>query len=173
MAARLQRVPNWRPRLAAYIAAVQRMHFSWDPDKVGAVNCITYSCKAIQVQTGYDIYAQVAKLVKPDYHDEASALTSLDQIFGSHDVEGVYDQFFQTKEVVGVQLGDIVLVEINGVRACAVMMNPFAYAMTLTGTLLHVPMSKVVKAYDPLSFSIPEKYTNTSTSTSTAASPKE
>ena len=155
---RLTRVPNWRPVLTQYIMAMQHTKFDWDPSQPNTINCLTYMCNAIRAQTGRDVYGEVAKLTKLGYTSRDAAYQAIDQIFGSDDIEGVLDQFFESKSIVSAVIGDVGIAEVNGIKACAVVMNPLAYVKTLTGEFLNISPLQLIKVYDPLSFAIPDKY---------------
>ncbi len=136
----MKRLPNWRERFANFIVEMQtlnnasRVTFDWDPAKDDAMNCLQFGSKAVEAQTGIDLYSKLAK--DHQYTGPITALkvlhnlgyTSLDQLIGS---------LFNTVPIVQAKMGDLLVIPardlpenhpLNGV--VAVCAPPFYYTIS-------------------------------------------
>lgn len=136
----MQKLPNWRERFANFIVEMQahnnasEVTFAWDPDQEDALNCLQFASKAVEAQTGIDLYTELAKGAV--YDGPISALKvlrslgypSLDQLIGS---------LFNRVPVIEAKMGDLVIIPardlpedhpLNG--AVAVCAPPFFYTIS-------------------------------------------
>lgn len=136
----MQKLPNWRERFANFIAEMQALNnasevtFAWNPDQDNALNCLQFASKAVEAQTGIDLYTELAKGL--EYDGPISALKVL-RALGYQSLDQLIGSLFDSIPVILAKMGDLVIIPardlpedhpLNG--AMAICDPPFYYTIS-------------------------------------------
>lgn len=93
------RLPDWEPRLSAWIAANRSREFAW-----GEWDCILMACSAVEAQTGVDPAAKY----RGRYSDARGAAEAL-RVLGKGTLLKTVDDVFERRPVGRARRGDLVM----------------------------------------------------------------
>ena len=127
----LERLPDWRPRLEAYVREVRGVPFAW-----GKLDCALFVAGAVQAMTGVDVAHGWR-----GYRTQVAGLRKLAAAgFDTHAdlVASILPEFHPSQ----VQMGDVVLIA----GALAIVQGRFAYAIGPAGLGL-IPLDGADRAW--------------------------
>ena len=126
----MQRLPDWRARLGAHIAAHRTRPFGY-----GAHDCATFAAGAVQAVTGSDPAAGLT-----GYTTRAGGLRRLRR-HGFDDHVAVVAGRFAESPVAWAQQGDLAVIEAAGGLSLGVVCGAFVLAPTRPSGLAVVPLT--------------------------------
>lgn len=132
----MTRLPDWEPRLAAYLASVRTR-----PHVYGENDCLLHVGRAVEAVTGADHYsAHVGK-----YDAERSALKYLRSL-GARTPATYLAKLFPEKPVARAMRGDI-LIDDEGIPGICIGGDAVMVGMAETEGLVRVPRRKCVRCF--------------------------
>jgi hypothetical protein len=133
----LTRRPDWRARLAAYVAASRRRAFAF-----GAFDCVLFAAGAVEAQTGVDLRRELAGT----YTTEVGAARVLRRN-GFADPAAIAAAFLDSIPVAAARQGDIAAIRTGAGVALAVVGGPHLLAARAGSGLIALPLTAAVAAF--------------------------
>jgi hypothetical protein len=133
----LVRRPDWRARLAAYVAASRRRAFAF-----GIFDCALFAAGAVEVQTGVDLRRELAGR----YTTEIGAARVLRRN-GFADPAEVAARFLPEIAVAAACHGDVAAIRTQAGVALAVVGGPHLLAARVGSGLIALPLTAAFAAF--------------------------
>jgi hypothetical protein len=133
----LTRYPDWRARLAGYVAASRRRAFAW-----GSFDCALFAAGAVEVQTGVDLRRELAG----SYTTEIGAARVLRRS-GYADPADVAGAFLPEIAVAAARQGDVAAIRTGAGVALTVVGGPHLLAASAGSGLIALPLDVAFAAF--------------------------
>jgi hypothetical protein len=133
----LTRRPDWRARLAAYVAASRRCVFAY-----GSFDCALFAAGAGEVQTGVDLRRELAGT----YTTEVGAARVLRRNGFAHPAD-VAEAFLPPIPVAAARQGDVAAIRTGAGVALAVVGGPHLLAARAGSGLIAIPLTAAFAAF--------------------------
>ena len=133
----LTRYPDWRARLAGYVAASRRRPFAF-----GAFDCALFAAGAVEAQTGVDLRRELAGR----YTTEVGAARVLRRN-GFADPAEVAAKFLPEIAIAQARQGDVAAIRTQAGVALAVVGGPHLLAARAGSGLIALPLTAAVAAF--------------------------
>jgi hypothetical protein len=130
------RLPDWEPRLAAYLASVRTR-----PHVYGENDCLLHVGRAVEAVTGADLYSEHVGR----YHDARTAAKYLRSL-GSRTPATYLAKLFSEKPVARAMRGDI-LIDDEGIPGICIGGEALMVGMGEKEGLVRVPRRKCVRCF--------------------------